>query len=79
MGPSTESRKVFIGGEEGKKSQHSTSNFVDMNIEDLAKDGEKGKPLKKKGYDDVEISDLSGGDSAKEGKKKGEKDKDKDK
>ncbi|VDP08452.1 unnamed protein product [Heligmosomoides polygyrus] len=30
-----------------------------MNIEDLAKDGEKGKPLKKKGYDDVEISDLS--------------------
>lgn len=31
----------------------------DMNIEDLAKDGEKGKPLKKKGYDDVEISDLS--------------------
>ena len=31
-----------------------------MNIEELAKDNEKGKPLKKKGYDDVEISDLSG-------------------
>ncbi|VDO83091.1 unnamed protein product [Haemonchus placei] len=47
-----------------------------MNIEDLAKDNEKVKPLKKKGYDDVEISDLSGGDSGKSGKKKkGEKDK----
>uniref|UniRef100_A0A158P9L5 Major sperm protein n=1 Tax=Angiostrongylus cantonensis TaxID=6313 RepID=A0A158P9L5_ANGCA len=46
-----------------------------MNIEDLAKDGEKGKPLKKKGYDDVEISDLSGGDSVKEGKEKKKGDK----
>ncbi|VDM53623.1 unnamed protein product [Angiostrongylus costaricensis] len=46
-----------------------------MNIEDLAKDGEKGKPLKKKGYDDVEISDISGGDSAKEGKEKKKGDK----
>ncbi|RCN32361.1 hypothetical protein ANCCAN_21839 [Ancylostoma caninum] len=34
-----------------------------MNIEDLAKDTEKAKePAKKKGYDDVEISDLSGED-----------------
>ncbi|EPB76854.1 hypothetical protein ANCCEY_04066 [Ancylostoma ceylanicum] len=34
-----------------------------MNIEDLAKDTDKAKePAKKKGYDDVEISDLSGED-----------------
>ncbi|KAL6731798.1 hypothetical protein Aduo_002627 [Ancylostoma duodenale] len=34
-----------------------------MNIEDLAKDTERAKePAKKKGYDDVEISDLSGED-----------------
>ncbi|KAK6737424.1 hypothetical protein RB195_019867 [Necator americanus] len=49
-----------------------------MNIEDLAKDGEKGKPLKKKGYDDVEISDLSGGESEKskgKSKEKGSKEK----
>ncbi|KAK6737425.1 hypothetical protein RB195_019867 [Necator americanus] len=51
---------------------------AEMNIEDLAKDGEKGKPLKKKGYDDVEISDLSGGESEKskgKSKEKGSKEK----
>ncbi|WKX99284.1 hypothetical protein Q1695_014287 [Nippostrongylus brasiliensis] len=40
-----------------------------MNIEELAKDQEKGKkPAKKKGYDDVEISDLSDGDDEKKDK-----------
>ncbi|EYB86031.1 hypothetical protein Y032_0286g1385 [Ancylostoma ceylanicum] len=42
-----------------------------MNIEDLAKDTNKAKqPAKKKGYDDVDISDLSEEDDDKKTPKK---------